>query len=72
MQTTVKSGVYIIRVTVRDAENTKFVYLVPTVEQRKIPDALKRLKSGSQAKSLTFSALSMDDTKRLVGLIGGL
>jgi len=63
--------VHIIRASIRDAENTKFVYLVPDSEEWKVPLALKRLKSGSQAKTLPFTALSLGETTRLWGLMVG-
>ena len=63
---------HIIRASVRDAENTKFVYLVPDSEEWKVPLALKRLKSGSQAKSLPLSSLSTSEANKIINLIGGI
>lgn len=71
-QTSSKAGLYILRATLKDAENTRFVYIVPEGEEWKVQRGLKNVKSGSQARNLHHSTLAAPEVARILSLIGAV
>jgi len=72
VKTTTKNKVHIVRATIRDAENKKYVFLVPEEEEWKVAVGLQRLRRGTQVRSFALTALSNVEAARLLGLLGWL
>ena len=71
-QTSSKAGLYILRATLKDAENTRFVYIVPEGEEWKVQRGLKNVRSSSQARNLHHSTLAAPEVQRILSLIGAV
>lgn len=72
MKTITKNKIHIVRATIRDAENKKYVFLVPEEEEWKVAVGLQRLRRGTQVRSFALTALSNVEASRLLGMLGWL
>jgi hypothetical protein len=48
------------------------VYIVPDVEAWKVANGLKRLKSGSTARSFAMTTMSVSESKKLMSVLEAL
>jgi len=72
VKTMTKNKVHIVRATIRDTENKKYVFIVPEEEEWKVAVGLQRLRRGTQVRSFGLTALSNVEASRLLGLLGWL
>jgi len=72
VETSSKAGLYLLRASLKDAENTKFVYILPEAEEWKVLRGLKNVKNGSQARNLHHSTLSAAEGQRILSLLGAV
>lgn len=63
-------GLHILRASVRDAENKKYVFLIQDSEAWKVATGLQRLKRGSQTRSLGTSGLSVNEMTNILRQCG--
>ncbi|KAK1831677.1 hypothetical protein QBC39DRAFT_350620 [Podospora conica] len=63
-------GLHIIRVTLRDQEGQRFLYVIDEEESWKIADRLKIIRGSSQVRSLGFSGLSNFEARSILDTLG--
>lgn len=69
-QTASKNGLHIVRASIRDAENKRYVFVVPEKEEWKVAMGLQRLRQGPLVRSFGLTAMSAVEAGRLLGMLG--
>jgi len=69
-QTITKNSLHVVRATIRDAENKKYVFVVPEAEEWKVAVGLQRLRRGPLVRSFTLTPMSPADASKLLGMLG--
>ncbi|KIW06338.1 protein TolA [Verruconis gallopava] len=65
-----KKSLYILRVTIKDAVKTNFVFVIGASEEWKAKKGVEVLKGGSLARAGLVSAMSSVEAQRLMNLLG--
>lgn len=65
-------GLHVLRATVRNAENSKYCFVLDETEGWKVAIGLQRLRKGSQVRSLGMSGMKENEVKGLLGALGWL
>ena len=63
-------GKHVLRASIRDAENRRYVFVIDETEAWKVAVGLQRLRRGTQVRSLGVSGLPASETKALLTLLG--
>ena len=63
-------GKHILRASIRDAENKKYVFVIDESESWKVAVGLQRLRRGSQVRSLGVSGLSVGEMTAVLKKVG--
>ncbi|KAI9672666.1 MAG: hypothetical protein M1831_000101 [Alyxoria varia] len=63
-------GKHVLRASIRDAENRKYIFVIDESEAWKVAVGLQRLRRGSQVRSLGVSGLSANEVKAILGNLG--
>ena len=69
-QTITKNSLHVVRATIRDAENKKYVFVVPEAEEWKVAVGLQRLRRGPLVRSFTLTPMAPGDATKLLGMLG--
>lgn len=64
------NGKHVLRASIRDMDNTKYVFVIDQSEGWKVAVGLARLRRGSQVRSLGQSGLSASATKLILSALG--
>lgn len=59
-----------LRASVRDADNKKYVFVIDEPEAWKVATGLQRVKRGSQTRSLGTSGLSVSEMNNILKPLG--
>ncbi len=65
-----KAGNHVIRASIRDGDNKKYVFVVAESESWKVAVGLQRLRKGSQVRAMSVGSLSTSELSRLMSLLG--
>ena len=63
-------GTHVLRASIRDANNRKFVFIIDESEAWKVAVGLQRLRRGSQVRSLGVSGLPAGEARSLLTNLG--
>jgi hypothetical protein len=69
-QTATKNALHVVRASIRDAENKRYVFVVPEEEEWKVAVGLQRLRRGPLVRSFGVSALTPSEATRLLSMLG--
>lgn len=61
---------YILRITLRGAENKRFVFVLPLMQGAKVDMGLERLRKGSQVRSMGMSGLKESEMRAILNNCG--
>lgn len=68
-----KAGkVHVLRATVRDVENKKYVFVIEDAEAGKVAVGLQRLRKGSQVRSMAVGGMKEAEVVKVLGAAGVL
>ncbi|KAE8350740.1 hypothetical protein BDV28DRAFT_138588 [Aspergillus coremiiformis] len=65
-----KQGLHVLRVTIRDQEGRKYLFVLEEQEGWKVGTALQRLRKGSQARALGVTNMSVNEGRSILGNLG--
>lgn len=61
---------HVLRATVRDVENKRYVFVVEDSEAWKVALGLQRLKKGSQVRSMASAGMKEGEVARVLNTVG--
>jgi hypothetical protein len=64
------NGTHVVRASIRDAEGTKYVFLVDEDEGWKISEGMRRLRGGSLARGLIVEVMGREEAGRIIKAAG--
>lgn len=70
MQTGDMKGKHVLRASIRDADNRKYVFIIEDSEAWKVAVGLQKVRKGSQVRSLGVSGLPASETRSLLTSLG--
>ncbi|QIW95938.1 hypothetical protein AMS68_001456 [Peltaster fructicola] len=65
-------GLHVLRASVRNAENSKYCFVLDETEGWKVAIGLQRLRKGTQVRSLGMSGMKENEVRGLLGALGWL
>jgi hypothetical protein len=65
-------GLHVLRATIRDQENKRYLFVLDEEEAWKVAAGLQRLRKGTQARAVGVSGMSASDARSTLDLLGWL
>jgi hypothetical protein len=65
------SRIHVLRATVRDVENKKYVCVVPESEAWKVALGLQRLRKGPLVRSMAVGGMKEGEVAKILAVVGG-
>ena len=69
-QTGEHKGLHVLRATIRDADNKRYVFILSAEEGWKVAVGLQRLRKGTQARALGVSGMAINEMKAVLENMG--